>query len=106
MLIETKRLIIRDVKSEGEKAFVEMASDGSLNDIGFDDNCGEWMADWITEAEQFAARNNRGDNGWYSACEVRSGILFVRPTYACQNYNKSVCLYRRYSDIDNQSADL
>lgn len=58
MLLETKRLIIRDVKSEDEKAFVEMASDGSLNDIGFDDNCGEWMADWITEAKQFAIRNN------------------------------------------------
>ena len=58
MLIETNRLIIRDVKSEDEKAFVEMASDGSLNDIGFDDGCGEWMAAWITEAQQFAVRNN------------------------------------------------
>ena len=35
-----------------------MASDGSLNDVGFDDSCDDWMADWITEAKQFAIRNN------------------------------------------------
>ena len=58
MLIETQRLIIRDLKSEDEKAFVEMASVGSLNDVGFNDSCGEWMAAWITEAKQFAIRYN------------------------------------------------
>ena len=58
MLIETQRLIIRDLKLEDEKVFVEMASDGSLNDVGFDDSCGGWMAEWITEAKQFAIRNN------------------------------------------------
>ncbi len=58
MLIETQRLIIRDLKPEDEKVFVEMASDGSLNDVGFDDSCGEWMTAWITEAKQFAIRNN------------------------------------------------
>ena len=50
MLIETERLIIRDLKSEDGKVFVEMALDGSLNDIGFDENCGIWMKAWITEA--------------------------------------------------------
>lgn len=58
MLIETQRLIIRDLKMEDEIPFIEMASDGSLNDIGFDDSCSEWMAEWITEAKQFAIRNN------------------------------------------------
>lgn len=58
MLIETQRLIIRDLKPEDEKAFVEMALDGSLNDIGFDESCGEWMAEWISEARQFAVRDN------------------------------------------------
>lgn len=58
MKIETQRLAIRDLQSDDEKFFVEMASDGSLNDIGFDENCGEWMAEWITEAKQFAVRNN------------------------------------------------
>ena len=50
MLIETERLIIRDLKSEDGKVLVEMALDGSLNDIGFDENCGIWMKAWITEA--------------------------------------------------------
>lgn len=58
MLIETQRLIIRDLRSEDEEAFIEMASDGSLTDVGFDDSCGEWMAEWIREATQFAIRNN------------------------------------------------
>lgn len=58
MLLETQRLIIRDLLPEDEKTFVEMASDGSLNDIGFDVNCGAWMKAWITEARQFAIRNN------------------------------------------------
>ena len=58
MLIETQRLLIRDLKLEDGKIFVEMAADGSLNDIGFDNNCGEWMEDWITEAKQFATRQN------------------------------------------------
>lgn len=38
MWIETQRLIIRDLKSEDGTTFVEMASDGSLNDVGFDDS--------------------------------------------------------------------
>jgi len=58
MWIETQRLVIRELKLEDAKIFVEMAADGSLNDIGFDDNCGGWMHDWITEAKQFATRNN------------------------------------------------
>ncbi len=58
MLIETPRLIIRDLKSEDEKVFADMASDGSLNDVGFNDSCGEWMAGWISEAKQFVIRNN------------------------------------------------
>ena len=58
MLIETKRLIIRDLKPEDGEIFAEMASDGSLNDIGFVDGCGAWMNQWITEAKQFADRNN------------------------------------------------
>lgn len=58
MLIETQRLIIRDLKAEDGETFVAMASDGSLNDIGFDNGCGDWMTDWIAEAIQFADRND------------------------------------------------
>lgn len=36
MQTETQRLLIRDVKTEDEIPFVQMAADGSLNDCGFD----------------------------------------------------------------------
>ena len=58
MQIETQRLLIRNIKTEDEIPFVEMAADGSLNDCGFDRDCGSWMTKWITEAKGFAARNN------------------------------------------------
>lgn len=35
MLLETERLIIRDLQTKDASDFVEMASDRSLNDIGF-----------------------------------------------------------------------
>lgn len=57
MLIETQRLTIRDLKSEDEIPFVEMAADGSLHDIGFDKDCSRWMAKWIAEAKEHAIRD-------------------------------------------------
>lgn len=56
MLIETKRLIIRDLQTEDEIPFAEMAADGSLNDIGFDEDCGSWMAEWVSEAKELTLR--------------------------------------------------
>ena len=35
VVIETDRLIIRDVTMPDGEAFIHMASDGSLNDVGF-----------------------------------------------------------------------
>lgn len=58
MVIETHRLIIRDVALSDGEAFIEMASDGSLKDTGFDRDCNSWMHDWIIEAQKLA----RGDN--------------------------------------------
>lgn len=58
MIIDTERLIIRDITLADEKPFIEMASDGSLNDIGFDRNCGSWMKDWIIEAQALAQKDN------------------------------------------------
>ncbi len=46
MQMETQGLLIRDVKIEDEIPFVKMAADGSLNDCGFDRDCGNrlcWM---------------------------------------------------------------
>ena len=58
MEIETQRLLIRDVKTEDEISFVKMAADGSLNDCGFDRDCGNWITKWIDEARCFAFRDN------------------------------------------------
>ena len=58
MLIETQRLIIRDLKTEDAVYFVEMAADGSLNDVGFDRDCSSWITEWMTEAKDFALRDN------------------------------------------------
>lgn len=60
MFLETQRLIIRDLETGDAIPFAEMAVDGSLNDIGFGQDCGNWIAEWITEAKDFAARNNPG----------------------------------------------
>lgn len=58
MYIETERLIIRNIEYTDEAHFIRMASDGSLNDVGFDSDCGSWMKGWITEARELERRNN------------------------------------------------
>lgn len=58
MLIETQRLIIRDLETGDKIYFAKMAADGSLNDCGFDKNCALWISEWITEAKNFASRDN------------------------------------------------
>lgn len=58
MLIETDRLIIRDLEPTDEKSFVEMALDGSLKDIGFDTDCNEWMKEWIVEAKELTDKDD------------------------------------------------
>lgn len=53
MFIETERLIIRSLEVTDEKAYIEMASDGTLQEIFGDcSRCQEWMKDWITEARE------------------------------------------------------
>ncbi len=58
MILNTNRLLIRVLKSEDELPFIKMSSDGSLNDIGFDSNCGTWMANWIIEAKKLTDEDN------------------------------------------------
>lgn len=51
MFLETKRLIIRSIRTSDEKAFIEMASDGSLTEIFGDcSECHKWMGEFISEA--------------------------------------------------------
>lgn len=52
MFLESKRLIIRPVEPADEAVFIDMAADGSLNDVGFDRQCGAWMHSWIMEAKE------------------------------------------------------
>lgn len=58
MRIETNRLLIRDLETDDAGFFAVMALDGSLNDIGFDKECGEWIAEWIVEAKELADKDD------------------------------------------------
>ena len=59
MRLETERLAIRSLAPADERAFIEMASDGSLREIFGDcSNCGEWMGDWLREAMQLEAEGD------------------------------------------------
>ena len=62
VVIETDRLIIRDVTMPDGEAFIHMASDGSLNDVGFDKDCSSWMHDWIIEAQNLVREDNPRKN--------------------------------------------
>ena len=50
MNIETERLIVRSLERGDELVYAKMAEDGSLDEVGFDQNCAEWMGEWIEEA--------------------------------------------------------
>jgi RimJ/RimL family protein N-acetyltransferase len=62
VVIETNRLIIRDVRLPDGEVLIHMASDGSLNDVGFDKDCSSWMGDWIKEAQNLAREDNPRKN--------------------------------------------
>ena len=57
MNIETERLIIRSIQPGDEKAYAEMAGDGSLTEIGFDENFSDWAGDWIQEAMELTQKD-------------------------------------------------
>lgn len=59
MRIETERLIIRSLTLEDEQAFIEMASDGSLNEIYGDcSECDKWMGQWVRESMRLEIEND------------------------------------------------
>lgn len=75
MIIDTERLVIRDITQSDEKALIEMASDGSLTDIGFGRNCSSWMKNWILEAQSLAQKDNpRADYLAYVIENRRTGL--------------------------------
>lgn len=75
MVIETERLKIRDVALSDEQPFIEMASDGSLNDIGFNTDCSSWMREWILQAQSLEKLDNpRKDYLAYVIEERKTGF--------------------------------
>ena len=68
MKIETDRLIVRSIEKGDEIAYAEMAKDGSLEEIGFDENFSDWMGGWIEEALKLTKNDDpRAD---YIPCTV------------------------------------
>lgn len=58
MRLETGRLVIRSIHRGDEKVFAAMAKDGSLVQLGFDENCSEWINGWIAEAEDLTEKDD------------------------------------------------
>ena len=58
MKIETERLIIRSIQTGDETALADMAKDGSLSELGFDENCSQWISDWINEAIDLSVKDD------------------------------------------------
>lgn len=57
--LETDRLLIRSLRPSDEKAFIEMASDGSLTEIFGDcSECDKWMGNFIKEAMRLELEND------------------------------------------------
>ncbi len=59
MKIETERLIIRPIQKGDEIVLVEMAGDGSFSELGFDENCSQWIDEWIDEAVSLSEGDNQ-----------------------------------------------
>ena len=68
MDIESERLVIRSVRRGDEKAYAEMAKDGSLAEIGFDETFSDWADEWIDEAMELTEKDDpRAD---YIPCTI------------------------------------
>lgn len=77
MYIETERLVIRSLELTDEKVYVEMASDGTLNEI-FGDcrECDKWMKDWLAEAISLDKENNpKREYLAYAILEKKNNIV-------------------------------
>lgn len=86
MIIETKRLLIRTLEPEDEIPFIEMAADGSLNDIGFDSNCSKWMKKWIKEARKLTDTDNPSLSYLAYAIELKEKNIVIG-SVGCSYYD-------------------
>ncbi|MCR5502149.1 MAG: GNAT family N-acetyltransferase [Lachnospiraceae bacterium] len=68
MRIETDRLIIRSIERGDEVKYAAMAKDGSLAEIGFDENFSDWMEEWVSEAFELTRKDDPHED--YIPCTV------------------------------------
>ena len=91
MYLETERLIIRSIKPEDEAAFIEIASDGSLDEDIFGGWPGEYevfIHDWILEAMALDGEDNpEKDYLAYAIVEKTSGVVIG--SVGCSYYEDS-----------------
>ncbi len=91
MYLETERLIIRSIRSEDETAFIEIASDGSLDEDIFGGWPGEYAVfihDWIAEAMELDREDNpEKDYLAYAIVEKASGTVIG--SVGCSYYEDS-----------------
>lgn len=74
MIIETERLRIRDLRPEDATSIADMASDGSLMDVGFDRDCSAWIDGWIEDARHMTrADDPRTDYLAYGVSHAQTG---------------------------------
>ena len=79
MYIETDRLIVRNMEQEDDKAYIEMASDGSLDEdifCGCGSNYHEWMPGWVKDTILLNEKDNpKKDYLAYTIVEKEQGIV-------------------------------
>ena len=88
MLLETQRLMIRSIRPSDEKAFIEMASDGSLTEIYGDcSECHKWMGEFIKEAMKLEME----DDPYHAyVCKVQSEKT------CCNGQRKKHCFLQNF----------
>ncbi len=77
MYLETERLILRSMLLSDEKAFLEMASDGSLDKDIFPGRPAAyhtWMRAWIADAIKMDKQDNPADWMAFTIEERKSGV--------------------------------
>lgn len=85
MMIETKRLLLRSFQQGDKAAFAQMATDGSLADIGFDREFASWSEAWSRETLAFALRDDPRQD--YIPCTIcRKGTGEILGSVGCSWY--------------------
>lgn len=85
MQIEIQRLLVRDIETDDAIPFSVMAADRTLNDCGFDKDCGSWITKWIAEAKEFAIRNNPNMDYLAYTITLKDGTVVVIATVRNEN---------------------